>query len=389
MSDNFKKLTGKNPKDFEPVAFNLINNPDVELFAELVEKDDFLFDFVKQNVTNRLQKVCNGSNYLNLLEFMKYYSPSYEEFVVSNLAKYADEDLTDKMLDIFENGSVDEKTYCAKFFSYIQDSLAIDLLKKYAFDENSSLASNCAQTLGVFKEKSSFNLALEKLNSDDDFEKLASVKFLVSYGDVSAVDKIVEASKTCAMSENIASEILYLIDWFTLYENNKTNALFILNLIVNALGEITGLCQIFDFNLYEIFEYLKNQPLTSGIAVVLLNARDKFFTLTENDEYLYDESKEVKQEVNDIKKLLTPLDTQLYRQKTDDELDEKSLFVFTALDLSDNIEKIRSLLTSSNQTVILKALEVLKSADVLQDDDKKLALTKLDDVNLKSIAQAM
>ena len=52
MSDNLKKLTGKNPKDFESVAYNLINNSDVELFKELVEKEDFLFDFVKKNVSN-------------------------------------------------------------------------------------------------------------------------------------------------------------------------------------------------------------------------------------------------------------------------------------------------------------------------------------------------
>ena len=32
MSDNLKKLTGKNPKDFEPVAYSLINNSDTELF---------------------------------------------------------------------------------------------------------------------------------------------------------------------------------------------------------------------------------------------------------------------------------------------------------------------------------------------------------------------
>ena len=43
MSENLKKLTGKNPKDFEPVACSLINNSDTELFSELVEKDDFLF----------------------------------------------------------------------------------------------------------------------------------------------------------------------------------------------------------------------------------------------------------------------------------------------------------------------------------------------------------
>ena len=73
MSDNLKKLTGKNPKDFESVAYGLINNSDTELFSELVSKEDFLFDFVKHNVADRLAKVCNESNYLNLLNFLKYY----------------------------------------------------------------------------------------------------------------------------------------------------------------------------------------------------------------------------------------------------------------------------------------------------------------------------
>ena len=112
-SDRLKKLTGKNPRDFEPVAFDVINKPDIELFKELVDNDDFLFDFVKQNVAKRLVKNCNEKNYQNLIEFLGYYSPSYEEFIVSTLANFADEDLTDKMLEIFKNGTEDEKTYCA------------------------------------------------------------------------------------------------------------------------------------------------------------------------------------------------------------------------------------------------------------------------------------
>ena len=72
MNDNLKKLTGKNPKDFEPVAYSLVNNPDVDLFAELVSKEDFLFDFVKQNVAQRIANVCDESNYLNLMQFLKF-----------------------------------------------------------------------------------------------------------------------------------------------------------------------------------------------------------------------------------------------------------------------------------------------------------------------------
>ena len=169
MSENLKKLTGKIPKDFESVAYSLINNSDVELFSELVSKEDFLFDFVKQNVADRLSKVCNESNYLNLLSFLKFYSPSYEEFIVSALVRYADEDLTDKMLEIFENGTDDEKIYCAKFFSYIQDPLAIDLLKQYAYSQNTYLSANCASTLAQLGDISSYEQAIEMLSSDDEF----------------------------------------------------------------------------------------------------------------------------------------------------------------------------------------------------------------------------
>ena len=47
MSENLKKLTGKNKNDYEQVAKMMIDTADVELFKELVENDDFLFDFVR------------------------------------------------------------------------------------------------------------------------------------------------------------------------------------------------------------------------------------------------------------------------------------------------------------------------------------------------------
>ena len=44
--DKIKLLTGKNPKEYESVATEIINNADVALFKELVARDDYLFDFV-------------------------------------------------------------------------------------------------------------------------------------------------------------------------------------------------------------------------------------------------------------------------------------------------------------------------------------------------------
>lgn len=389
MSDKLKKLTGKNPKDFEPVAYSLINNNDTELFSELVSKDDFLFDFVKQNVASRLEKVCNAKNYLNLLNFLKFYSPSYEEFIVSTLAKYANEDLTDKMLELFENGTEDEKTYCAKFFSYIQDPLAIDLLKLNAYSENSSLSSNCASTLAILGDTESYNEALNKLDSNDDFEKLDAVKFLVSYGDKKAVTNIIDTIKSSNLSENIAGELLYLVDLFELLNTNKADGLFVLNNIINGLGEILGVSQTLDFQLYDVFDYLLNNTLTPETAVVLINAKDKFETLTENDEYLFDETKDVKQEIYDIKNLLNSAKLQNIDNSINEQLTENSLFVFTAIELSSNIERIKQLLNSKNQTLVLKALEKLKELNSLTTENKETALSHISDENIKNIIQAI
>ena len=389
MSENLKKLTGKNPKDFEPLAYALINTPDVELFAELVGSDDFLFDFVKQNVANRLSKVCNESNYMNLLALLKYYSPFYEDFIVSNLVKFANEDLTDKLLEIFENGTDEEKTYCAKFFAFVQDPLALEFLQKNAYSENSALSSNCASTLALLGDKTSYKQALEKLNSDDEFTILDGVKFLISYGDKAVVPEVISAMKKSSMTENIAGELLYLTNLFELYKQNQEDGLFVLNSIINGLGEILGLAQIFDFRLYEFLEMLINGHKDSKVAVVLINAVDKFDTLTENDEYLFDETKDTKQEVNDIKKLLSTMNIGELYALVDEELEDGSLFVFSALEYTENEGKVRGLLNSSNPTVVLKALEVLKILGVLTNEDKQKALDSVSDENLQGVIYAM
>ena len=386
MSDKLKQLTGKNPRDFEPVAYSLINTPDIELFKELVDKDDFLFDFVKNNVDKRKEKACNKNNYPNLIKLLKFYSPSYEDFIVSNLVKYANEDLTDQMLELLENGNDSEKTYCAKYFEYINDPLALDLLKKYAFCENPSLSTNCIYALKAFGDKDLYNQALVKLNSDDEFEQLSGVKFLVSYGDRTCVSDIIKAVENSSLAEHLASELPYLI---SLRELESKERLYILNNIINGLGEVSSLSQSFDFELYNIFEEILNSDLTPETAVVLLNAANKFDTLTENDEYLFDESKETKQEIFDIKKLLSVLNREELKELSDNELNQNSPYVFTALEYTSNSDKVRDLLTSSNQTLVLKSVEILKKLGELSSSDKNSALENISDENITNIILAL
>ncbi len=389
MTENLKKLTGKNKNDYEAVAKHLVDDCDVELFKELVDNDDFLFDFVKNNVAQRLENAVNQNNYQNLVEFLKYYSQFYEDAIVGSLVKYADEDLTDLMLDKFENGCDNEKTYAAKYFAKIQDPLAYEFLRLNSYSDNGFLAQNCAMTLGAWHDEKSFDEAIEKLQNTDDFEKLSAVKFLTAYGDKKAVPKLFEAMKTSTMAENIAGEIPYLVSLYELIKTDYENALLAIIYITNALGEILPLSVVFDFEFFEVFEELINNHDDSKVAITLLNARDKFDTLTENDEYLYDEDKNTKNEIFDIKKLLNSAKKKDLEKYINDELREDSPFVFTALDFATDELAIRELLKSNNQTLILKTAEVLKSLGNFDETARTVALLKVTDINIKAIIRAL
>lgn len=389
MTENLKKLTGKNKNDYEAVAKHLVDDCDVKLFKELVDNDDFLFDFVKNNVAQRIENAVNQNNYQNLVEFLKYYSQSYEDVIIDSLVKYADEDLTDLMLDKFENGCDNEKTYAAKYFAKIQDPLAYEFLRLNSYSDNEFLAQNCAMTLGAWHDEKSFDEAIEKLQNTDDFEKLSAVKFLTAYGDKKAVPKLFEAMKTSTMAENIAGEIPYLVSLYELIKTDYENALLAIIYITNALGEILPLSVVFDFEFFEVFEELINNHDDSKVAITLLNARDKFDTLTENDEYLYDEDKNTKNEIFDIKKLLNSAKKKDLEKYINDELREDSSFVFTALDFATDELAIRELLKSNNQTLILKTAEVLKSLGNFDETARTVALLKVTDINIKAIIRAL
>lgn len=389
MTDNLKKLTGKNKNDYEFVAKHLIDDCDVELFKELVENDGFLFDFVKNNVSQRISDAINNSNYKNLIEFLKYYSPSYENVIVSALVNHADEDLTDLMLDKLENGTDDEKAYASKYFAKVQDPLAYDFLTSNAYSDNEFLAQNCASTLGEWHDEKSYNEALAKLKSIDDFEKISAVKFLVSFGNQSAISALIEAMKNSTMAENIAGEIPYLENIFEILKTDFQDGLLIINYIINGLGEILPLTTIFDFELFEVFEQLLHKQDDSRVAVVLLNAKEKIETLTENDEYLYDEDKNTKNEIFDIKKLLGGARKKELEKLVNVELKEDSPFVYTALDFATDVLTIRELLKSNNQTLILKTAEILKSLGNFDETARTVALLKVTDINIKSIIRAL
>ena len=62
--------------------------------------------------------------------------------------------------------------------------------------------------------------------------------------------------KHSTMAENIAGEIPYLDSMLNILDDNFENGLLLFNYIINGLGEILSLNQVFDFELYETINYL-------------------------------------------------------------------------------------------------------------------------------------
>ena len=75
--------------------------------------------------------------------------------------------------------------------------------------------------------------------------------------------------------------------------------------------------------------------------------------------------------------------------KTNEELNENSPFVYTALEFATDVFAVKELLKSNNQTLILKTTEILKSLNALDETAKTVALLKVTDINIKAIIRSL
>lgn len=388
--DLIKKLTGKNPDEYEGVAKSLVDNSDVNLFAKLVKQDDFLFDFVKNNVANRIKKAVNQDNYLNLLNFLDNYSPSYDSVIAECLYNFGGIEILPAMKEIFVNGNVEKKAYALKYFSFVPREYVEELLpliRQTAVSEFEPLSINSIEVLSKMNDEIFKTEALQKLNSEDEFEQYNGVKYLVAFKALDALPQILQVMKKTSLSENIASEIPYLVPVEDLIKTD--DGVLVLCNIVSAIPEIIPPSAVIDYNLFSIFEDLYLNNLSSSSAVLLRLAQEKFAELTSNDEYLYDCDKNTKDEVFAINQLLVGIDSYKLKNLLYDELYDESEFVFFAVDFVDEAEELEALLDTKNPTLILKVLLKLKDKQMLTQSHKDIASKNIGENELKQYIEAL
>lgn len=384
------ELTQKDENVALKAARSIVATSNFAAFEKLCAKSEFLFDFVKNNVCNRFKKVINETNYRNVFAFFDVYDENYVDCLVEAVAKYASEELSDEMYDLLENGNNSQKKYAAKYFSFIPDTIALEQLEKYAFDEDIELAVNSAEALGRMGDSSFYEHVLTKLSTDDEFELIKVVRFLVAYGDKRAVDSLLKALENSSTAENIAGEIPYLMSMSEMLQTKELDSvLSCFDSILLGVGEVLSLSEVFSYEIYDILQSLiaqaRNTP-NSHVAQVLLRALDKFSTFMENDEYVFDESKDVKNEIKEIYQLLEMQTSEFWskqRKLIGGELVSTKYRVISALEVirALNIIEAESALlklveATVDEQILVSAVGIAKSLGIQAQLDKDLAISK-------------
>ena len=395
-----KNLIGKDEEKAQSAASYLVNNADVDLFKSLVDRSDFLFDFVRSNVCKRIKNAVTKDNFINIIKFFDVYSVYYDELFANILAIHANEDLTDNIFDLLEKGTTAQKTYAAKYFSLIPDTVALEPLSKYALSDDENLSYNAAEALGQMQDDISFDIALNNLESGDDFEKLKAVKFFTAYGRNYPFKEIFAALKASKMSENIAGQIPYMESLLTLLSSEyKSDALITVDNIISGIGEILPLSDIFQFELYEVLQSLiesnkQDNEYCGKIAEILLSAFAKFTMFCENQEYIFDEDKDTKYEISSVLKLLQGQGNDFWNRQKQFVLDELDLSedrvlsvipVIQEFKLKDAVSKLKKLLDSDNEIIVCEVLTALKTLGFTCDIDIKAISSRIKNPNIKAI----
>ena len=248
-----------------------------------------------------------------------------------------------------------------------------------------------------------FEKALNLLDSEDDFELIKAVRFLSAFGDKSAIPHLLEVLETSPAAENIAGEIPFLSSIQNMLKtHDKNSVLNCFDLILTGLGEIYPLNDLFFFEVYNVLQYLieqqKHNAPDSHIAAILLRAYEKFSSIHDCDEYLFDESKDVKNEIKDIFDLLNSQQKEFWTQQKEiipNELKQSKFRSISALDIirlmeitSAKNDVINFINSVRDEQSILAGLGAAKSLDILNKLDKEELKSKIANPTLSEVLES-
>ena len=307
-------LIGKDKQKAKEAAEYILNTPDIEAWQCLIENSDYLFGYIKEKGGVNLINAANKTNVNNVFSLLKTHSTDWDGYIAEIFSKFSNEDINSRLMSLLEKGSKEEKAYAAKYFSMMPIDQAKEPLFEAAKSSYQSLKNNAAEALGKLNDEISYNYFLDRLKSEDEWEKIDAADFLASYGNNDAVYPMLEAMSTSKMAEHIAGYVATMVNLSTIFENDSNYQALALegfDNILSGLAEIWSLSVIFDFKVYENLEkliYLTNNnqtsPMIGRFSQLLLKAKSKVELFMDNTEYTFDEERTVLNELEEIHHLL-------------------------------------------------------------------------------------
>lgn len=393
MSDkNFiKNITSKDIKLSQNTIKTLIKAANVEEFGELIEKADFIFPFLKERISRDFVKLVEEEDLKAVFEFSKIYCPDFENMIVESWIKFANEDLTDEILNIFENGTLEQKAYCAKYFSFVCDSLALDLLKKYSKSDFEPLKNNAIIALSAFGDVEILNEMKEIiLKSDDDFEKFSAFNFISIYGKDEQIKFVFENAFSSPFLINIISNVLDNIEINHLKNILDEKTLIkIFQIIIEKYPEELSIDTSYYWNFIDYIKLIY-KIANQHSRLVLILAREKFREFSENDIYTFDFDKNIKAEIKNISKFLNSLDLKCenFENYEDDFELSAILDVIKELKLVDRADFLVSIFNNVNEEKKARIALTLKELNKIDLIDIEL-IEKIKNENIKALIKSI
>ena len=392
MSSNnlIKNITSKDLNLSLNTIKTLINTSNLEDFGELCEKSDFIFPFLKKRITDDFVKLINKENLNTVFEFSKIYCEDFEDLIVKSWVKFACEDLTDEILELFENGTNEQKAYCASYFKYIQDPLALEYLNEFAKSDFEALMLNCAKTLSIFKDETILNEMKNVIKTqDDEFEKLSAFNFICAYNGEENIKFIVQNAFSSPFLSNILSNLMD----FCGIEYLKTilgedDLIKIFQTIIEKYPEEISIDTAYYWNFIDYINliYSFNNQYSKNVLIL---AREKFKEYSTNDIYLFDFDKNTKEEIKNIAKLLNSLDLTFKLNENYDNMQLSAcLSVIKELKLVEYCDFLIDLLNNANEEKTAQIVLVLKKLEKTNLINREI-IENMQNENLKAFCLSL
>ncbi len=391
-SNLLKNIISKDKNIFENTIKNLLRTGNTADFEELCKKSDFIFPFIKDKIIDYFVKIVNKEDLNIIFKFSKIYSFDFEDIIVKSWLKFADEDLTDEILELFENGTDEQKSYCAKYFTFIKDSLSLENLEKYIYSDFEPLRINSALALKAFGQNNVLNDIKNKVIScDNEYDKIPLYQILSVWGGSENIKFILENSISSLFTGNIISNILDYNEFDTLKKYLDKNTVFnIFNVLIENYPENIELNTIAYYQIYDFIEYLKNN-LNQYSNNLLALARRQFLEYETNEIYNFDLDKDTKNELKRINESLNAVNPDF--SNLEQELKSNNPYRFeTAIKVIQEYKinllnsTLADLMNNNNTDLRYRALiaQTLKSLGCVNLIDKN-EVTKIQNDNIKAL----